>query len=208
MTGPSPPPGGATGRAGGGPGPAARGEVVIITGPPGAGKTTAAVAIAGRGPQAAVHLHSDDFYHYIKAGRIAPYLPAAHLQNRVVIGVLADAAFGYAAGGYLVLLDGIVGPWFLDLFLKRSGRTGIALHYIVLRPALGECLRRALDRAAPGLRDSAPVRGLHQQFQQLGELEANVLDTSSLSPDQVAGQIGAILRSGRSRLTGGRCVAT
>jgi len=174
--------------------------VVIITGPPGAGKTTAAGAIAARSAQAAVHLHSDDFYQYIKAGWIPPYLPAAHPQNQVVIGVLADAAFGYAAGGYLVLLDGIIGPWFLGPFLAGSRRTGIPLHYIVLRPTLSECLRRARGRSSAGLRDSAPIRSLHQQFGQLSDLGAHLLDTTSLSPDQTIEQIGAALASGRVRL--------
>ena len=50
-----------------------------------------------------------------RRGRIAPYLPQAHRQNRIVIDVVAHAAFGYAAGGYQVICDGIVGPWFIDL---------------------------------------------------------------------------------------------
>jgi predicted kinase len=134
------------------------GAVVIVTGPPGAGKTTAAGAIASRSTEPAVHLHSDDFYRYIRAGWIAPYLPDAQAQNRIVVGVLVDAAFGYAAGGYLVLLDGILGPWFLDRFLERTRETGIPLHYVVLRPALAQCLRRALERSGSGLQDSAPIR--------------------------------------------------
>jgi predicted kinase len=182
----------------GGPVPGAAGLVVILTGPPGAGKTTVAGAIAARSAQAAVHLHSDDFYHYIKAGGIEPYLPAAHLQNRVVIDVLADAAFGYAAGGYLVLLDGILGPWFLDPFAERSDRTGIALHYIVLRPALEESLRRARERSG-GLRDSAPIRDLHRQFGQLGALEKHVIDSTSLSPEQTITKINGVVRSGLAR---------
>lgn len=36
-----------------------------------------------------VHLHSDDFRPVTRQGRIAPYLPQAHRQNQIVIGVLA-----------------------------------------------------------------------------------------------------------------------
>jgi hypothetical protein len=57
-----------------------------------------------------VHLYTDDFWHAIKRGWIAPYRSDAHGQNEVVIGVLADTAFGYARGGYEVVVDGIVGP--------------------------------------------------------------------------------------------------
>jgi hypothetical protein len=43
-----------------------------------------------------VHLHADDFWHFIKYGAVAPYLPEAHEQNRIVVDVLAKAAEAYA----------------------------------------------------------------------------------------------------------------
>jgi hypothetical protein len=176
------------------------GAVVIITGPPGAGKTTVAAALAERSAGPAVHLHSDDFYRYIRSGYVEPYRPAAREQNRVVVGVLAGAALGYAAGGYLVLLDGIIGPWFLGPFRDGVGDAGVPLHYVVLRPGLAQTLRRARARPEPELRDSGPVRALHQQFSHLGDLEAHVLDTSALSAEQTIGAVGAALDAGRLRL--------
>jgi hypothetical protein len=180
----------------GGPG----GSVVIITGPPGAGKTTVAAALAERSARPAVHLHSDDFYRYIRSGYVEPYRPEAHEQNRVVVGVLAGAALGYAAGGYLVLLDGIIGPWFLGPFRDGAEDAGGPLHYVVLRPGLVQTLRRARGRPGPGLRDSGPVRALHRQFSQLGDLEEHVLDTSRLTAEQTIGAVGAAMDAGRLRL--------
>src|SRR5689334_1125692 len=84
------------------------GAVVVLTGPPGAGKTTVARVLADR-LTPSVHLHTDDFWHYIRQGWIAPYLPEAHRQNQVVINVVVQAAFGFAQGGYHVIVDGIVG---------------------------------------------------------------------------------------------------
>jgi gluconate kinase len=176
------------------------GAVVIITGPPGAGKTTVAGAVAARSARPAVHLHSDDFYRYIRSGYVEPYLPQAHEQNGVVVGVLADAALGYAAGGYLVLLDGIIGPWFLGPFRDRGRRAGVPLHYLVLRPDLGHTLRRARGRSERQLHESGPIRGLHQQFSHLGELEGHVLDTSALSAEQTIEAAEAALAAGRLRL--------
>jgi hypothetical protein len=40
-----------------------------------------------------VHLHSDDFWHFIKKGAIPPYLPESRKQNEVVMAVLAKASF-------------------------------------------------------------------------------------------------------------------
>jgi hypothetical protein len=179
------------------------GAVVIVTGAPGAGKTTVAAAVAARSARPAVHLHSDDFYRYIRSGYVEPYLPQAHEQNGVVVSVLADAAFGYAAGGYLVLLDGIIGPWFLGPFRDRGGRAGVPLHYLVLRPDLGQTLRRARGRSERQLHESGPILGLHRQFSQLGDLEGHALDTSALTAEQTIGAVEAALGAGRLRLAPG-----
>jgi AAA domain len=170
---------------------------VILTGPPGAGKTTVAAALAARSEQRAVHLHSDDFYASIRSGYIAPYLAAAHEQNQVVAGVLAGAAFGYAAGGYRVVLNGIIGPWFLDGFRDRAD---VPVHYVVLRPELAVTLCRAQGRTSRTLRDSGPVRGLHQAFSELGDLEPHVLDMTRLSAEQTVARVETAVASGRFRL--------
>jgi predicted kinase len=89
------------------------GHILILTGSPGAGKSTTAQSLVAESNGPAVHLHSDDFWHFIRKGAIPPYLPESRKQNEVVMAVLAKAAEGYAQGGYFVVVDGIVGPWFI-----------------------------------------------------------------------------------------------
>jgi adenylate kinase family enzyme len=74
------------------------GNILILTGSPGAGKSTTARSLVALSGGPAVHLHSDEFCHFIKKGAIPPYLPEAHKQNQMVMGVLAQAAEGYAKG--------------------------------------------------------------------------------------------------------------
>src|SRR3984957_7540349 len=98
------------------------------------------------------------------------------------------------------MLDGIIGPWFLAPFLNRRDSP---LPSVVLRPELPETLRRAQGRAGRELRESGPIRSLHQQFSQLGGLEPHALDTTALTAGQTVAQVRAALAAGRLRLPPG-----
>jgi chloramphenicol 3-O-phosphotransferase len=103
------------------------GNILILTGTPGAGKSSTARSLVAASDAPAVHLHSDDFWHFIKKGAIPPYLPESRNQNEVVMAVLANAAEEYAKGGYFVVVDGIVGHaawrwfWLTEFSLLRQG---------------------------------------------------------------------------------------
>ncbi|NLS21364.1 AAA family ATPase [Rhizobium sp. P40RR-XXII] len=174
-----------------------RGEILILTGTPGAGKTTTASALAALSGSSKVHLHSDDFWHFIKHGAIKPYLPEAHSQNKVVLDVLANVAATYAKGGYFVIVDGIIGPWFLAAFEAIS----FPIHYIVLRPRLETAIERCRNRGGDTLSDPEPIAALHQQFSELGTLERHVLATEGDDRDGLVKRVIAALDSNRFRLT-------
>nr|WP_210275932.1 AAA family ATPase [Phyllobacterium sp. P30BS-XVII] len=172
------------------------GHILILTGPPGSGKSTTAASLVANSGVPAVHLHSDDFWHYIRNGLIQPHLPEAHAQNKTVIDVLAGAAERYAKGNFFVVVDGIIGPWFLDPFRSLS----LPLHYIILRPILSEAITRCQHRGGNTLTDPGPISELHRQFSALDGLERHVIETAGQSREETLEAVQTILADGTHHL--------
>lgn len=77
-----------------------QGRIIVITGAPGTGKTTTASVVAKESDlEKSVHMHTDDFYHYLSKGAIPPHLPESNEQNLIVIEAFLEAAKRYARGG-------------------------------------------------------------------------------------------------------------
>lgn len=104
------------------------GELIVVIGPPGAGKTTVS-RILSHLFEPSARISGDEFFGFIEQGYLAPWTAAAHHQNEIVIGAAAAAAGRLAGGGYTVIYDGVIGPWFLDAFGQATGLP--RLHYAV-----------------------------------------------------------------------------
>lgn len=142
-----------------------------MTGPPGVGKTTAASALVA-GASRAVHLESDVFFRFIRAGYVEPWKAESHDQNRAVMRIVGEAAAGYAAAGYFTVIDGIVIPgWFLEPLRDGLGVAGYEVAYAVLRAPLPVCVERAQGRERDPLSEPDVIERLWQSFADLGDLE-------------------------------------
>ena len=159
-----------------------QGRIIVITGSPGTGKTTTASTVAKESDlEKSVHMHTDDFYHYLSKGAIPPYLPESNEQNLIVIEAFLEAAKRYARGGYDVIVDGIVGPWFLEPWLNIV-QEHYEVHYIVLRASKEETMKRAIKRSKLDRETNIElVETMWEQFSNLGIYESNVIDTTTHS---------------------------
>lgn len=176
-----------------------RGRIVIVSGPPGAGKSTIAQRLAAdSAADLATHLYSDDFYNYIRKGFVAPWMTEARPQNIVIMEALVSAAATYACGGYEVIVDGIVGPWFIDPWRVVAHKHKLDLRYVVLMPSEATTIARAVLRTAPGsLTDAAVVKSLWRRFRTFAPAADNVLDTTRQKIEETAAAVLAGLADGR-----------
>jgi 2-phosphoglycerate kinase len=159
--------------------------LLVVSGPPGAGKSTVAAIIAERFPRSVV-VEADRFFNFMASGRIDPWLKEANEQNGVVLEAAAVATAAYVRHGYATVYDGVLGPWFVPLFLAATGLP--ALHYSVLLPDADLCEERVTGRDAHHFRDGPATRMMHKQFARTEIEPRHVVDTNG-SPADVAAEI-------------------
>jgi cytidylate kinase len=155
-------------------------ELLIITGPPGAGKSTVAQLVVDRFEPGAL-VQGDVFFGFVARGYIDPWLPASHEQNTVVTEATARATSVFARGGFTTVFDGMVGPWFLPTFLANAELA--AVHYVVLIASVETCVARVRGRADHGFRDEDVTRQMHASFAAAGIESRSVVDAE---PDAAA----------------------
>jgi cytidylate kinase len=171
------------------------GELVVITGPPGAGKSSVSEHLVdGFNPSGLVA--GDNFFAMIKRGYILPWLPQARRQNTIVIEAAAAAA-GRLTDICSVIYDGVLGPWFLPTFVRATSLPHI--NYVILLPPLEVCLERVQHRVGHGFSDLSATRDLHAQFADAAVDTRHLITESGDHPAQLAELISRTLHGGRFR---------
>ncbi len=131
-------------------------------------------------------------------GWIEPWTTPSQHQNTVVTRAIAASAREYALGGYAVVVEGIVGPWFLDTFVPAVG--GVTVHYVVIRPTAETAMTRAVAREAPALVDPEPIAHMYRAFEALGTHEHHVIDTTGQDVGDSVREVLGRLEDGSLRL--------
>jgi cytidylate kinase len=168
-------------------------ELIVVAGPPGAGKSTVARLLADSFSRS-VLVVGDDFFAFLRKGYIDPWLAEANEQNDVVIQAAAAATGRLVTGGYQVVYDGVIGPWFAAAFLAATGLE--QLHYAVLLPSLDCCLARVADRTGHGFTDLAAAEQMHRQFAGAGIAARHLFTDDSDDPATTVARVLARVSDG------------
>ena len=177
-------------------------EPIVVTGPPGVGKSTVAALVADAFPVAAL-VPGDAFFAFWSRGFVEPWLPASRRQNETITTAAGAAVGAYARGGCQVVYDGVLGPWLLPAFLAGAGTT--PLHYAVLLPPMDVCLARVAARAGHPFTDPDAARHMHAQFARAPLDARHVIDDAGAGPAGVAAEVLRRVRAGSLLVTPTSC---
>ena len=164
-------------------------SLVILAGPPGAGKSTVARELVAQAAEPTAYIEGDRFWHFF------PYSSEHDRRKgdfRTVMRASVQTAASYAAGGYPVILDFSIPPWYLGGVRKITASRGIAVHYVLLLPSEETCARRAAERSEDATFD---YEVFHEFYATFKEMDGPVL-TQELPPAELARAIRKGLESG------------
>jgi cytidylate kinase len=169
-------------------------HIVIISGPPGSGKSSVSESLCERYDRT-VHLKTDELYASIRMGLISPWKPGSERQNSMISRAAARAATAFAQDLYAVFIDGVIGPHLLPLYLEELRSAARPVHFVVLRPSVDEIVRRGTEREGAdvvpeAMRVPEPLlRRGHETFERWGDFAGLTIDNSGLTADQTADRV-------------------
>jgi len=165
-------------------------SVIFLSGPIGAGKTAVARELLPLLPAPLCYIEGDTFWSFIrKGGERGP-----RENFPVLVRSMTAAAIPFARSGFRVLIDFSIPPGYLDT--ARKILKEVPFDFVLLRPSLEVCVKRAASRKEGAITDER-VTDFYPLFEG-GGVESICDDDAG--PASLARRIAEGLNEGRFRV--------
>ncbi len=135
--------------------------IILLSGPPGAGKSTIANELVQLTPGQVACIEGDKFWYFFAKG----WEQTEVAKNfRTLMASITAASIPYARAGYEVIVDFSIPPWFLPTSYRMASARGLALHYVLIRPDKQICAQRAAARSEGAVADYSRFNHLYDSF--------------------------------------------
>lgn len=173
-------------------------QLVILSGPPHAGKSATAEALCVRYDRM-LHIDVGVLRDFLRMGRRRPWdaSPEGRCQRTLLIASACDLARRFLEAGYGVVIDDVVAPDDLPAYRGALAGCSFAVHFVVLLPPLEAVLERERRRPTEWHRGRR-LEALHRQFAAWDGVAA--IDPDDLPPELVADRVMALAAEGRALL--------
>jgi len=173
-------------------------EVLILTGPHGAGKSSVALALADRYDRVA-HIPVDTLRHFVTpTGYVTPGKPGFERQHALAVRNACAMARNFLQERIAVIVDDVViAQADLDAYVSELQPAGVPVHCVRLMPSLAVCHDRNRQRAAER-QPASRVEAVWRQFDAAGPIGGSTIDNSQLSAEATADRVQALTTSGES----------
>ena len=174
-------------------------QLVILSGPPNAGKSLAAEALCQRYDRM-LHIDVGVLRDFLRMGRLRPWdeSPAGLRQRELLIASACDMARRFLDAGYGVVIDDVVTADDLPAYREALAGCPADVHFVVLLPPLAVVIEREQSHPTEWRRGGR-LEPLHLRLSQWSDVA--LLDPGDLAPDLVADRVMALAATGDALLS-------